>query len=272
MNKQPKIGLVLGGGGAKGLASIGVLNVLLSKKIPIHCVAGTSIGSLIGAYYAINLEVKTLEDLVNKMNKKDFIKLIDLTSPKKSLIGGRKIKRFLKKIINKKYFSDTKIPLTIVATDLRTGKEIRLKKGKLIDAIMASISIPGIFPPYKINDRLLVDGGISNPTPIDVIDEMGADIIIAVDFTLPEKIKLRSPTIIDTVMRSFEILRGQTAKLRMLEVKRDFILIKPKLSTESKFIRYDLAKDFMKQGELAAKKILPKIQKALNKYFENKKK
>ena len=98
----------------------------------------------------------------------------------------------LKKIIDEKYFSDTKIPLTIIATDLKTGKEIKIKKGKLIDAVLASISIPGIFPPYKIDDKLLVDGGISNPTPIDVADEMGADIIIAVDFTLPEKIKLRS--------------------------------------------------------------------------------
>ena len=150
-NNTPKIGLVLGSGGARGLDHIGVLKVLNENNIPIDFIAGTSAGSIIGAYYAINKEVSSLEPKIRKLTKKDLVKLIDFSLPKKALISGNKVKHFLGELINNKSFSDTKIPLIILTTDMCSGKEVKIKEGKLIDAIMASISIPGIFPPVKIN-------------------------------------------------------------------------------------------------------------------------
>ena len=143
---RPKIGIALGSGGARGLAHIGILKVLEENNIPIDFIAGVSIGSIIGAYYALNKEIGSLNEKVTQLTKKDFIKLIDITSPKKALISGNKIKRFLKELVDNNSFSDLQIPLIIIATDMSTGKEVLIQKGKLGDAIRASISIPGIFP------------------------------------------------------------------------------------------------------------------------------
>ena len=258
-----KIGMALGSGGARGLAHIGVLNVLEDNSIPIDSIAGVSIGSIIGAYYALNLEVKTLEDKILELTKRDLFKLVDITSPKRALIAGNKIKNFVNELIENKSFSDTKIPLEIIATDLCSGEEIQINKGRLIDAIRGSISMPGIFPPVKTNGRLLVDGGVVNPTPIDAVKDTGADVIIGVDLTMKHPVKLENPTIVETLMRSFEILRTQITKFNVHKVK-DAVIIRPNFAGKLDSYRFYETEKFIEEGEKVAKKALPKIKEKLN--------
>lgn len=261
---RPKIGIALGSGGARGLAHIGVLKVLEENKIPIDYIAGVSIGSIAGAYYSLNKEINSLEKKVAQLTKKDLLKLIDLASPKKSLISGNKIKNFIKTLIKNKSFSDTKTPLKIIASDLCSGKEIIINKGKLADAIMASISIPGIFPPIEMNDKLLVDGGVVNPTPINVVKKMGAEVIIGVDLTMKHPIKLKNPSIVETLIQSFEIIRTQAAKFNVNKV-RNAVIISPNFSGKLDSYRFYETQRFIEEGERVARKALPKIKALIEK-------
>ena len=265
MNKnknRPKIGIALGSGGARGLAHIGILRILEENNIPIDYIAGVSIGSIVGAYYAVNLEIKSLEEKILRLTKKDLFKLIDLTSPKRALIAGNKIKSFIDKLIEHKSFSDAKIPFKVITTDLCSGDEIQINNGRLVDAIRASISLPGIFPPVKRDNRLLIDGGVVNPTPIDIVKEMGADVIIGVDLTMKNPIKLENPTIVETLTRSFEILRTQTAKFNIHKFK-DAIIIQPHFSSKLDSYRFYETQKFIEEGKWVAREVLPKIKKLI---------
>ena len=184
MGKRPKIGLALGSGSARGLSHIGVIKVLEKNKVPIDYISGTSIGALIGGHYATFLDIKELEKMALKITKRDLVKLLDVSLPKNSLIKGKKIRNLIQEKMGNQTFSHTKIPLTIIATDLESGKEVIMNRGKLVDAMQASISIPGIFSPVELNGKLLIDGGVTNSTPVDVVKKMGADIIIGVDLTI----------------------------------------------------------------------------------------
>lgn len=257
--KIPKIGLALGSGGARGLAHIGVLKVLKENQIPIDFIVGVSSGSVVGAYYALNLEIELLEKKVKELRKKDFFKLVDISSPRRALIRGNKIKNYFNELIQNKSFSDTKIPLKIIVTELCSGKEVQIHKGKLIDAIRASISLPGIFPPAKINDELFIDGGVVNPTPVDVVKKMGADIVIGVDLTLKHPVKIENPNIVETLMRSFDILRTQTTKLNVNKVN-NAVIIKPNFSGKLDSYRFYENKKFIEEGERVTRKALPKIK------------
>ncbi|MCK4589648.1 MAG: patatin-like phospholipase family protein [Nanoarchaeota archaeon] len=262
--KRPKIGVALGSGGARGLAHIGILKILQENKVPIDYMVGVSIGAIVGAYYALNLEIKTLEEKALQLTKKDLLKLVDLTSPKRALIAGNKIKNFINKLIENKSFSDTKIPLKIIAADLCSGKEIIITKGKLADAIMASISIPGIFPPIEMNDKLLVDDGVVNPTPLDVVKKMGADVIIGVDLTMKHPIKLKNPSIVETLIQSFEIIRTQAAKFNVNKVQKA-VVISPNFSGKLDSYRFYETQRFIEEGERVARESLPKIKTLIDK-------
>jgi len=264
---KSKIGLVLGGGGARGLAHIGVLKVLEQEGIKIDMVAGTSMGALIAACYALGLDLKALEKEATSFTKgKAFAKLIDIGASKKSIIKGKKIYRYICDLIGKAKFSDTKIPLNIIATDLANGEEVILSQGSIIQAIQASISVPGIFPPVKIGDKYLIDGGVVNPTPIDTMEKMGADIIIGVDLVINRKVSLDDPDIFTTLMQSYEIIRTQAVKLRLEKTRKNVIIIKPKLrGTIDSFKFYNIDK-FIKSGEQAAMEKLPEIKQRLQSF------
>jgi len=262
--RKLKVGLALGSGGSWGLAHIGILKVLEKNNIPIDYIAGSSMGAIIGAMYALNPNIKELEEKALSLTKKDFAKLLDLNIPKTSLIKGNKIRIFLEKLIGDKYFSDTKIPLKIVTTDLESGKETVISKGKLVDAIMASISIPGIFPPIRLQEGLLVDGGLINATPTNVVKEMGSDVAIGVDLTMQSKIELKEPNIYQTLMRSYEILRTQSTKFNIDENDENLLIIKPDITKLRKFKFYEIQK-FIDEGERVAREALPKIKKLMNK-------
>ncbi|MCK5450069.1 patatin-like phospholipase family protein [Candidatus Pacearchaeota archaeon] len=260
-NKQ-KIGIALGSGGASGFAHIGVLKVLEENNFQVSSIVGCSIGAIIGACYALDSNIKEEKKVLFSLTKKDLIKLADLNFQKKGLIYGKNIRNFIKSLIGDKTFSDTKIPLKILATDLESGKEVVIDKGKLVDAIMASISIPGIFPPVRLNGKLLVDGGLINPTPTDIVKKMGADIIIGVDLTMKNKMKLKNPNIFQTLMRSYEIVRTQSTKYHINREDNNLLIIKPNIN-ELMFFNFYKSQKFIKEGERVARKALPDIKSLL---------
>ena len=179
--KGLKFGLALGGGSARGIAHIGVIQVLEAYHIPIDMIAGTSIGSVVGSVYATGASVEQIKEAALSMKRSKTISLMDPTLPLSGLLSGNRVEEILNKIALKdKTFDDLKIPFAAVATDIETGAKVILNQGSVIKAVRASISIPGIFTPVKYQDYYLVDGGVVDPVPVDVVEKMGADIIIAV--------------------------------------------------------------------------------------------
>jgi NTE family protein len=264
MSKQKKVGLALGSGGLRGLAHIGVLKVLTTEGIPIDFLAGSSAGAIAAAYFAVHGEVEGLEELALRMRKMDFARLVDLISPRKALIKGQKIQKFLDKLFEESFFSQLKIPLTIVATDLRTGREIYLTSGRVAEAVMASMTLPGALPPVALGKNLLVDGGVVNPTPVDVVRKMGAGIVIGVDLTMTGKVYACDPNIVETLLRSFEVLKGKTPKLTAARIGKSLVLIKPHIRGSFRFLAYfEHREEMIKEGERATRQVLPKIKKLL---------
>ena len=185
---ERKIGLALGSGAARGFAHIGVLKVLDEEKIPIDFIAGTSIGAFIGAIYASGVSAKDMEDLVLNLDRRKTTSFFTPTIPYSGLVEGRRITEFLKSIIGNPNIEDLNIPFAAIATDVMSGREVIMTKGSAVEAVRASISIPGIFTPSKYNGNFLVDGGLVNPVPVNCVRDMGADFVIAVNILpSPEK-------------------------------------------------------------------------------------
>ncbi len=265
--KGPKIGLALGAGGARGLAHIGVLKTLEKEGIIPDCIAGVSMGSLVGAYYCLGQDLDELEKEVLAFNRRRALKkLVDPNNPKKSLIKGKKIEKYINETTGGATFRNLKKPFKVVTTDLESGKEIILEKGNLTKALLASISVPGIFPPVKIYGKHLVDGGVVNFTPTDVVEDMGADLVIGVDLIIRREAKLdKSPSILSSLIQSYEIVRSQGAKLKNKDHKKELVMIEPKIKGTIDSFKFYKIERFIQEGERAAKKALPQIKRKLKK-------
>ncbi len=185
------VGLVLGAGGARGLAHIGVIRVLEREGITVDVVAGSSMGALVSAAWATGRSANELEQIALQVkNKRAFLKLLNPMFPGAGLIRGWSVYNFLNSIVNGLTFDDTVIPVKIVASDVNTIEEVVFERGKLVDAIRASISIPGVFRPVLYKGRTLMDGGLASPVPVNVLLQAGISKIIAVNtFPNPEVLK-----------------------------------------------------------------------------------
>lgn len=177
---RKKIGLALGTGAARGFVHIGVLKTLYKHKVLPDVIAGTSIGSYIGALYGAGYLPDEIKDIVKTTKWKD---IIDFTIPKSGLLKGELIESKLRKILKNKTFDKLSLPLQVVSYNITRDKITIFSKGDVARAVRASISIPGIFTPLKVNGDSYVDGMIGNPTPYDIVKKMGADIVIAVDLS-----------------------------------------------------------------------------------------
>jgi len=184
-----KIGLALGSGAARGFAHIGTIKVLEENRIPISVVAGTSMGALIGALYAAGLSGNDLEEIACNVNLKTIAKLFVPTPSLGGLVNGSRIQELLQSLVGDVNIRSLRIPFAAVAVDIESAEEVIIKDGSLIGAIRASISLPGIFTAANYQNRFLVDGGLLNPVPVDVVRDMGADFVIAVNVPYPIKSK-----------------------------------------------------------------------------------
>lgn len=182
-----QVGLALGTGAALGHSTIGVLKVLKREGIPVDMIAGTSMGSLIAGCYAAGYEPEEIEQLAMRIDKAWVYENLfwDITVPRSGLFAGDTLLRFIRSYMGSREFSDMELPFACVAADIETGEEVVLRQGRVAEAIRASCGLPLIFEPTQLSGRWLVDGGIVNPVPTRVIADMGADILLAVNLTMP---------------------------------------------------------------------------------------
>jgi len=178
--KNIKVGLALGSGSARGWAHIGAIEAIEEAGIPIHYVAGTSIGAFVGAVYATG-DLDSLKQFALQMDWKKVLSYFDVVFPRSGLMDGKKVHELFSIHTKARTFDDFKIPVKMIATDLNGGEKIILDSGNIIESIRASVSVPGVFTPVHLNDKWLVDGGLVDPVPVKVVREMGADIVIAID-------------------------------------------------------------------------------------------
>ncbi|MDA1259345.1 MAG: patatin-like phospholipase family protein [Planctomycetota bacterium] len=173
--------VALGGGAARGLSHVGILRVLEREGVKIRAVAGTSIGAIIGGIYCAG-KLDEYEEYIRGMDAKGMLRLLDPVMKKAGLLGGNRMMKRLYEILGELEMSELDIPFTAVATDLHTGEEVRLHSGDLVEAMRASMAIPGVFTPVKLEDRWLVDGGVSMPVPVGAARAMAMGLpIIAVN-------------------------------------------------------------------------------------------
>jgi NTE family protein len=290
-SQRPKIGLVLSGGGARGFAHIGVLKVLEENNVPIDYIVGTSMGSIIGGLYAVGLTPEEIEHGVNsidwsnvfkdfanrdykyfrrKQDDFDFFNLhrIGITDDglqiPPSLIEGQQIELALDRLAYPGFhvhdFDKFRIPYRAIATDISTGKPFVIKQGNLARAMRASMSIPGALPPIMIDNTLLVDGGIANNVPIDIVRSMGADIVIVVDVSAPLATKEEIKSGIDITGQLTTIITRRIADFQLETLKKNDVLIipgEPEISSSD----FDKYPELIRSGEAAATEKLDDIKK-----------
>ncbi|MBT2726033.1 patatin-like phospholipase family protein [Neobacillus sp. C211] len=256
--EHPKIGLALGSGGARGFAHLGVIKALKDAGIPIHLIAGSSMGALVASFYGAGIDMDRLYKLSTAFKRKYFL---DFTVPKMGFISGKKVKEFIKVFTHGKNIEDLSIPIGIVATDLLTGEKVVFQTGPVADAVRASISIPGIFVPEKYNGRILVDGGVSDRIPVSVAKEMGADIVIAVDVSRVKR-NAEITSIYDVIMQSIDIMQAEIINNREIAAS---VMIRPPVEIYSSraFTNID---EIINLGEEEAKKHLKQIKTVIEQW------
>jgi len=268
--KKRKVGLALSSGGAKGYAHIGVIKTLIKNQIPIDFIAGASAGAMVGALYSLFLDIEQVEKISLSNSWKRIISLIDL-SFRKGFIHGKKIQIFLNKIMDNATFEQTKIPLSVVATNFNTAQTVEIQNGDIASAVRASISVPLLFEPIELDGNLLCDGGLSDPVPVDVARKMGADIVIAVNldnssyFDKNRRFVTKNRTNRSVILESLYCLQYHLAKKTSESAD---ILIEPSVDylgiiSWNKFLK-NRGKDIITKGEEATEIVLPQIKKLLN--------
>ena len=258
---RKKIGLALGGGAARGLAHIGVLEVLEKEGIPIDMIAGTSMGAIIGGVYAKTGDAKAMRPVAISFGFRKIKYFSDFTIPRTGIIKGRRIEDELKMVIGANTeFRDLRIPFSCVAVDIDNGEEVVIKEGKVWEAMRASSSIPVIFTMVKWHGRNLVDGGLMNPVPTKTVRDMGADFVISVN-VLPYKAVSdnREPSIFSIMMKAFYIL---DAKFIETSLSMSDAVIEPDV-VHIAFTDFQRAEECINAGVTATQKIVPEIKKRL---------
>ncbi|MCX7912230.1 MAG: patatin-like phospholipase family protein [Dehalococcoidales bacterium] len=268
-----KVGLALSGGAARGIAHIGVLEVLEEAGIPIDVVAGVSAGAIVGALYAAGRSPAEMAERTVIAGSKRLSPFIEASFSRSGLIRGKKIMGILADFLGGDIrFDELRIPFACVATDIDSGEEIVIDHGSVLEAIRASISIPGIFTVVRHEGRFLVDGGLTTPVPVSVVRQMGAEFVIAVnvnpDITLRRGKTIRErksagkePSILQVMLQSIYIT---TYTITHSSLAGADIVIEPDVAHlgAGDFHR---ALDFITCGREAARKALPEIKKKLEK-------
>jgi len=287
---KPKLGLALGSGSARGWAHIGIIRALAEAGIEPDIVCGCSIGSLIGAAY-VSGEFDKLERWVESLKWRDVLGLLDV-SFNSGLIKGNKLIEFIGKHFVDQDFASLTKPFACVATDLETGREIWLREGSVVEAVRASIAIPGLFRPRLRDGRLLVDGGLVNPVPVSLCRALGADLVIAVDLgsdrpgpvnpsdeetpTVGWKQKLLSglglasaqteeteplPSLLSVLTGSLQIMQVRIARSRLAGEPAD-VMLTPQLG-EVGMMEYHRGIECIAEGRAEVGRMLPALRHAL---------
>jgi NTE family protein len=254
--ERPKIGIALGGGFARGISHVGVLKVLHEEGIPIDYIAGTSVGSIIGAAYCSGVSAKELEEISSLVRFKDFARW---TLSRYGFCTNDRMDRFLSKIVQVKTFEELKVPLAVAATDFTTGDPVVFRTGPLVDAIRASCAYPGMFLPVELNGRLLVDGMLSHAVPTFPLREMGADKVLGI-YLSAHWVNLRGPRhLFDVIGQCFSI-----AQAKMSEGWKKYadVVIEPNVDGFA-YDCFERTPELIKAGENSIREVLPQIRQWL---------
>lgn len=260
MKQKQKIGLALGAGASRGFAHIGVLQVLEEIGIRPDYIAGSSIGSIIGALYAAGMSPKMMEGISNNIDAK---LCYDLGFSRRGIIQGKKVEELIKLLTQNKDFNDLSIPLSVTAVDLINNERVIINEGKVYKGVRASISIPGVFQPVRDGDRVLIDGGILERVPVNVVREMGADIIIGVDVAF--RGKHRPPeNFIETILQTMEVMELEIMKYN---VPSEDIIICPEVYLANP-MSFDSVEMAIEAGKKAAYDNIDKLKGLLHDHEE----
>jgi len=266
MNHPKKIGLALGSGGIRGFALVGVLEALEENNIPISLISGSSSGSIVAAHYALYRDSKLLKEAIAKSSVK-LPSIRDLGF-RGGLVKNKKLKELTAELFGNNKFSDTKIPLRVITTNLRDGNEYVFSQGNIAFSVQASCAVPVIFEPIKTKIHSFVDGGLSDPVPVKALKDMGADISIAVNLYHKNEFFDRNFTVLKVALRSFRIA---IYNLSQHSIKKADVVIAPDLSEftrDNKFKKYTSQpgiKKIIKAGYDETKKHIKEIQMIINK-------
>lgn len=250
---RPRVGLALGGGAVRGLAHLGVLAELAQAGIPIDVVAGTSVGSLVGALYAAGLDLAEMEHIATKIRWRDLARPI---WPRRGLVSFEPLEQTLVRLLGDLTFADLTLPFAAVCTDMRTGAQIVVNEGRLAPAVRASASIPGIVAPLEVGPYLLADGALVNNTPASVVRALGADYVIGVDIMSPNFLHTSSPLRLAIMALEIAIANSGTGRAHS-----DFFIV-PKLGGLT-YMLFSAREALIAHGREAGTAAAPLIRKAL---------
>ena len=288
--KKPKIGLALGGGGARGMAHVGVLKVLERNAVPIDLIAGTSIGALVGGAYAQHpdtsrLEARVLDFLDSPAFKESGLDrfsrneaaenffgqvakyvrervVINLAHSREALARTSRLAKVVDAILEDTGIEESHIPLVIVATDLVSGEDVMYQQGGIREACLASASIPGFLPPIEHNGSKLVDGAVTAPVPVQAARALGADIVIAVDVSQDLDPAPEIQSIVDIMFRASSVTNN---KLKSLMLRNADVVIRPAVGHEH-WADFGNTRELIREGEKAARDNLNEIECALREF------
>lgn len=274
-----EVTLALGGGGVKGYAHIGVLRHLERCGIKIRAIAGTSAGGLFGAIYSAGFKYGEMDNVIQKLDQSKFYKRLPGDGP--SLLGLGGVINLLEDLLGDMTFADLTIPMAMTAVDLETGQHVILNEGRVVDAILATIALPGIFPPRQLNGRLLVDGGVVDPVPIGVAREMAPAVpVVAVVLTpkmrnwnghreppaflsslplISRIYQFRLAQSLNIFMRSVDIASCFISD-RCLEIEKPEFIVRPSVNHIGLVDQVDI-NEVVNLGEKAAEKIMPRLMR-----------
>jgi len=295
-NREVKIGLALGGGGAKGGAHLGVLKVFEEEGIKIDRMAGVSSGAITGAAYCLNYPVSKIIKLAEQFKNYKVLGISNINFFGDSIAKNKKLKTIIKNSIGESTFPDCKIPYDVIAVDLEAGEEVVLNEGAMWPALMASSAIPGLFPAYFYNNRYLADGGILNNIPVNRLRSYSnIDIVIGIDLGLKtskqhlsgmiwekyynkrktfnlqpgffHKVKINYSLLMENIFRSIDLTREEAMMQRINEAQPDIIIF-PKTDSIS-VLEFEKYEQVIEAGEIAAREIMPKLKKLISQKLSN---
>jgi len=254
---RPGIGLALGGGFARGFAHLGVLRVLEENQIPVSHIAGSSVGSILGAAYASGAPLSRIMATCRTLRLRDIARW---RVSRLGLASNQRLGNLIERVFESRQFEDLKIPMAVVATDLSTGEPVVFTQGNLVDAIRASCAFPGLFEPVEIGTRCLADGGLVAPVPTRAARELGASTVLGISVGMHDGHRGAPRNIFQVVSRA--VSAAQKHQLEVWERHADLVL-RPEVQSLA-WDDFDRAEEAMEAGAVAARRALPRIQKLIS--------
>lgn len=252
--KRKLVGVALGSGGMRGIAHIGVLQVLEEAGIPIDFVSGASVGAFVGAAYAAEMDLYALGAFASKLRKRD---VLDAPDPLRGgVFSGKKFQNLCRLVTDNRAFADTCVPFWCSAVDIQTGETHFLHEGNLADAVRASIAIPGLLRPALFNGITYIDGGTVESIPVNILRENGANVVIGVDLSICAPYEPKNANAYSVAFRSVDIMRAAIDRLNPCGAD---VVLRPDVSFMGRLVPHDAAK-CISIGRAAASEALPTIR------------